>query len=231
MVQSQIVVCVPSQHVVDTCMVAVVVGGHHCVSVCYQRCGSSAKATALTQGMLPSSSLLAVIMTQAVASSFLVHPFVRLTPSLSVPAVPVPGFQAEETQAADVSGPLSLIATIVSGFVVGISFLLCVTFSIQDPTTVTSSPVNPVFSIAWDAVAARSVVGTVLPWMDRWFQSVARTRLNLFQKHTAFISSGCQLLPDRHGHCRQSLLQSRGMHGAVPFTVPLRCNALEGSWS
>jgi hypothetical protein len=38
---------------------------------------------------------------------------------------------------------------------VGISFLLCVTFSIQDPTTVTSSPVNPVFSIAWDAVAAR----------------------------------------------------------------------------
>jgi hypothetical protein len=53
------------------------------------------------------------------------------------------------------AGPLSLIATIVSGFLVGISFLLCVTFSIQDPTRVTSQTVNPVFGIAWDAFAAR----------------------------------------------------------------------------
>jgi len=53
------------------------------------------------------------------------------------------------------AGPLSLIATIVSGFVVGISFLLSVTFSIQDPARVTSSAVNPVMGIAWDAFAAR----------------------------------------------------------------------------
>jgi hypothetical protein len=36
------------------------------------------------------------------------------------------------------AGPLSLLATIVSGFVVGISFLLSVTFSIQDPAMVLS---------------------------------------------------------------------------------------------
>lgn len=70
-------------------------------------------------------------------------------------AVPFARCQAEETHDADVSGPLSLIATIVSGFVVGISFLLCVTFSIQDPATVTSSSVNPVFNIAWTAFATQ----------------------------------------------------------------------------
>lgn len=64
--------------------------------------------------------------------------------------------------------------------------------------------------------------------MGRWFQSVARTRLNLFQKHNAFISSGCQLLPDRHGHCRQSLLQSSGLHGAAPFTVHYDAMPLRG---
>lgn len=63
--------------------------------------------------------------------------------------------QAEETQAADMAGPLSLVATIVSGAVVGIAFLLAVTFSIQDPTTVTATTINPVFNIAWEAFAAR----------------------------------------------------------------------------
>jgi hypothetical protein len=77
-------------------------------------------------------------------------------PAAAATAVPLRSIhQAEETHAADVSGPLSLIATIVSGFLVGISFLLCVTFSIQDPATVTSSSVNPVFNIAWTAFAAR----------------------------------------------------------------------------
>lgn len=63
--------------------------------------------------------------------------------------------QAEETQAADMAGPLSLVATIVSGAVVGIAFLLAVTFSIQDPATVTATTVNPVFNVAWEAFAAR----------------------------------------------------------------------------
>jgi hypothetical protein len=63
--------------------------------------------------------------------------------------------QAEETQSADMAGPLSLGATIVSGAVVGIAFLLAVTFSIQDPAAVTASPVNPVFNIAWEAFAGR----------------------------------------------------------------------------
>lgn len=66
----------------------------------------------------------------------------------------------EETHAADVSGPISILATIGFGFLLGISFLLSVTFSIQDPSKVLSTDNavaggNPVFGIAWDAFAAR----------------------------------------------------------------------------
>jgi hypothetical protein len=39
---------------------------------------------------------------------------------------------------------------------VGITFLLAVTFSIQDPAAVGRNPaLNPVFTIAWDAFEAR----------------------------------------------------------------------------
>ncbi|WIA39719.1 hypothetical protein OEZ86_005781 [Tetradesmus obliquus] len=66
----------------------------------------------------------------------------------------------EETHAAAVSGPVSILATIGMGFLLGISFLLSVTFSIQDPANVLSvdnavAGSNPVMGIAWDAFAAR----------------------------------------------------------------------------
>ncbi|KAF6254993.1 amino acid/polyamine transporter I [Scenedesmus sp. NREL 46B-D3] len=66
----------------------------------------------------------------------------------------------EETHAAAISGPVSILATISMGFLLGISFLLSVTFSIQDPANVLSPDNavgggNPVMGIAWDAFAAR----------------------------------------------------------------------------
>lgn len=70
------------------------------------------------------------------------------------------GHLTEESQAADMSGPLSLIGTVVSGFVMGFVFLLSVTFSIQDPARVTAldngvAGGNPVFGIVWDVFDRR----------------------------------------------------------------------------
>lgn len=58
------------------------------------------------------------------------------------------------------AGPMSLIATILSGWVVGLAFQFAVTFSIQDPARVLSPDNavgggNPVMGIAWDAFASR----------------------------------------------------------------------------
>ncbi|KAF8058897.1 NAD kinase 3 [Scenedesmus sp. PABB004] len=61
----------------------------------------------------------------------------------------------EETHAADVSGPIAILATIGFGFLLGMAFLLSVTFSIQDPASVSGSTINPVMQIAWDVFQAR----------------------------------------------------------------------------
>jgi hypothetical protein len=45
---------------------------------------------------------------------------------------------SEETQGAAMAGPISLIATILSGFVVGFTYLLSLLFSVQRRASVTS---------------------------------------------------------------------------------------------
>lgn len=67
---------------------------------------------------------------------------------------------AEETAGAAMAGPISLLATIASGFVVGIAYLLALLFSVQDPANVLSATAataggNGPMQIAWDVFAAR----------------------------------------------------------------------------
>lgn len=67
---------------------------------------------------------------------------------------------AEETEGAAVAGPISLIATILTGFLVGFLYLLSLLFSVQDPASVLDPAAataggNAPFQIAWDAFSAR----------------------------------------------------------------------------
>lgn len=67
---------------------------------------------------------------------------------------------SEETRNAAVVGPLSLIATIASGFVVGLAYVLALLFSVQDPSNVLSPTAataggSAPMQIAWDVFAAR----------------------------------------------------------------------------
>lgn len=67
---------------------------------------------------------------------------------------------SEETQGAAMAGPISLIATIVSGFVVGFCYVLALLFSVQDPGRVISADaesagLNGPMQITYDALAGR----------------------------------------------------------------------------
>jgi amino acid transporter len=67
---------------------------------------------------------------------------------------------SEETQGAALAGPISLIATILSGFLVGIAYVISLLFSVQnpaslvDPAAATAGGSAP-FQIAWDVFTAR----------------------------------------------------------------------------
>lgn len=67
---------------------------------------------------------------------------------------------SEETEGAAMAGPISLIATIVSGFVVGFSYVIALLFSVQStdnvlsPDAATAGGSAPM-QIAWDVFAAR----------------------------------------------------------------------------
>ncbi|KAI8466411.1 MAG: amino acid/polyamine transporter I [Monoraphidium minutum] len=67
---------------------------------------------------------------------------------------------SEETQGAAMAGPISLIATIITGFIVGLAYVISLLFSVQDPASVLS-PDNATaggsgpMQIAWDVFSAR----------------------------------------------------------------------------